>query len=420
MAAARLALAFALECTLACGSESPGLATTDGVGSSSLPSTATTVGEGPLSDAVSDLPSTGCEDAVELVAADFVTDGREDWFIENAAQADVLVNARSVSGGVRFYGDALEHLPEFSCLESIDTLWIQKTRLANLGAFRRLERVSETLKLERNHEMDDLEGFDSLVEVGGLLDVSNNDGLRSYEGLSALRTVGSFSAFQNDRVLDLAGMPAIEASKKIALGGAFESILALADTSSPSFEINSSSLRSLDGFPVRPVMGSIEFSGGTFDSLGPLSELEQCNALKIAGNSALTSLAGLEKLTSLVPDEDTPGYIIVRGNAQLRDLTGLDNLAVAEGWVEIDNNPELLELTGLEGLTTTGQLAITANPMLANLDAVRGGNLDTITESIRVVANAALPECQALALCSEFPDAECVVSNNDVESTQGC
>lgn len=282
MDAARLAVGTILLMALGCRSDpSGGPASTDAASTSSTPNTATTASEAPSSD----VGGGACEDAVVLAAADFASAGREHWLIETTEQASPLLNARSVLGAVVINGDQIEELPEFPCLESIDTLWVQKTRLRSLVAFRRLARVSETLKIEYNHALSDIGGFDSLAEVGGLLDISNNDGLRSYQGLPALRDVGSFSAFQNDGVVDLAGMPAIEASTKIALGGAFESIVALADTSSPSFEINSSALSSLDGFPVRSVMGSIEFSGGTFDSLEPLAALEQCNAIKIAGNS---------------------------------------------------------------------------------------------------------------------------------------
>lgn len=366
-----------------------------------------------------DVPSDPCEGATVLAAADFAVAGKEHWEIETLEQVQPLIGARSVKGAVVIVGDGITELPELPCLESIDTLWIQKTRLVDLSAFRRLVRVAETLKVERNHSLVDLHGLDALEEVGGLFDISDNDGLDSFAGLPSLGRVGTFSAFENPGVRDAAGMPAITADA-IRLGGEFVDILGLAATSSPDYTIRSASLASLEGLPVRPQMRALELGGGTFDSLAPLAVLEECGSLKIAGNAALTSLAGLENLVALRDQTALEGYLLVSGNTALRDLSALAKLGVVDGWIEIDDNPELTSLAGLEQIAGTRQLAITANPKLANLDALLFGALTSVDDYVRVTSNWTLPHCYAEALCARFPSAQCQVANNDERSTEGC
>jgi hypothetical protein len=62
------------------------------------------------------------------------------------------------------------------------------------------------------------------------------------------------------------------------------------------------------------------------------------------GNPALTSLTGLEGLTSV------GGYLYIYDNYALNSLTGLDNLASIGGYLDISLNYALTSLTGLDNI----------------------------------------------------------------------
>lgn len=365
-----------------------------------------------------DVGSDACKDAVVLDASDFAEPDR-DWVISSAEDAAPLVNAREVVGAFVVDGDGIDELPEFPCLETVGTIWVQKTRLRDLTAFAALKTVREVFFIKQNGELEGLEGLGNLEEVGETFSITSNPALESLDGLSSLRRAGVFDLKLNDALWDLKGMPPIEAGL-ILVAGNIRHLQELAGTVSDAYGVTSNVLESIEGLPIAPKMRRVALGGGTFDSLEPLSGLEECSLLQISGNQALESLDGLQSLQRIVDYDGTPGFLSIVGNPKLRDLSALANLTIAESAIEIDNNESLLDLTGLESVTNARQVAITANLTLQNIDAIRLGALESVEEYIRVTSNWALPECQGQALCAAFPNASCQVANNDTESTAGC
>ena len=371
----------------------------------------------PKSDISIDDPR--CVDAVDIIASDYAPKG-EDWRVTTPEEATPLVNARSITGGIVFWGHGVDTLPEFPCLESIDTIWVEDTTLTNLSAFGRLAHVTEYFKIARNDRLDDLTGLETL-ESAGRLSVSSNPGLRSLAGLDSLQKVdGNFSVTSNPDLVNLAGMPAVEAAV-ILVSGTIHHLEALANTSAAGYVITSDgSLTSLDGLPVRSQMDLVNVGGGSFDSLGPLANLEEVGFLSIGDTTELQSLDGLQNLKLIHGEDEGNGTLYLAANEKLTDITALSNVTIVKTTIEIKNNPLLTSLAGLENVASTEYLAIRANSELRDLDPLLNGALESVGQWMRITTNPMLPECQALSLCAKYPDAECIVLNNDTDSMDGC
>jgi len=80
------------------------------------------------------------------------------------------------------------------------------------------------------------------------------------------------------------------------------------------------------------------------------------------GNEALSSLTGLNSLTSI------GGSIVMKGNDTLSSLTGLDNITSIGGSIEIKDNNSLTSITGLDNVSSFENLIIHDNPSLYHCD----------------------------------------------------
>jgi hypothetical protein len=103
------------------------------------------------------------------------------------------------------------------------------------------------------------------------------------------------------------------------------------------------------------LIGTYNFLDSTnianLNSLNVLTVIE--GSLIIAGNNLLTSLSGLNNLTSIGGNLEI-GYGFYGGNPALISVTGLESLNTIEGSLFITYNDALTSLTGLENLTSIG------------------------------------------------------------------
>jgi len=96
---------------------------------------------------------------------------------------------------------------------------------------------------------------------------------------------------------------------------------------------------------------------------------------------ALTSLTGLENLTSVV------GNLEIYFNVALTSHAGLEDLAFIGGELSIYNNDALISLTGLGNVTSIGgNLGIRYNNALMNLEGL--GNVTSVGGDLGIVGNA--------------------------------
>ncbi len=176
--------------------------------------------------------------------------------------------------------------------------------------------------------------------------------IESLEGLENLTTIGGdLGICRNKYIKDLT---------------AFESL-----TSIGSLHIcYDDALTSLDGLDrITSVKGDLYISDNAaltdISSLGNMTSLG--GALIIVNNSVLTNLSGLENITSV------GGALNVSVNAALTNLSGLGNITSVGGWLNINDNAALTNLSGLENITSVGgDLVIYYNADLTSLSGLEG------------------------------------------------
>jgi len=142
------------------------------------------------------------------------------------------------------------------------------------------------------------------------------------------------------------------------------------------------------------IEGSIMISGADITNLNGLSVLTSCwenfqiGKVIYGGNPVLTSLTGLENLTSI------QGSLYIQGNYVLNNLTGLEGLN-SVGGLHIHTNGNINSLTGLENLESIGgDLLITYEDNLSNFVGLEG--LISISGVLDIYANNQLTSLEGL------------------------
>jgi hypothetical protein len=142
---------------------------------------------------------------------------------------------------------------------------------------------------------------------------------------------------------------------------------------------------------VQRINGSLLISGTEFVSLRGLERLTSVYALIVSENSKLTSLEGLEGLSSVgvPPDSNFVSLLpslAVRDNAELRSLRGLEALEDFRGRFDVCGNPQLLELPPPRNLGGAPErISILYNQALD--DAVARSFADGVAPAAKVAAN---------------------------------
>jgi hypothetical protein len=276
--------------------------------------------------------------------------------------------------------------------------------LTSLTGLEGLNSIGGDLWIVRNNALTSITGLEGLSSIGGGLEIGSymfggNDALTSLTGLDNVTTIGGDLVIKNnDSLASLTGLDNIEASSIDNLYIAGNSSLSTCEVqsicdylSSPAGTVdihnnasgcnNSPEVANACGvtlpcLPFGPyyfiaqadidnfqsnypgctqLEGNVYISGNDIVNLNGLSVVISIGGdLWIEDNDSLTSLTGLEGLTSI-----GGGLLIGEcwygdGNPALTSLTGLSNLTTIVGNLEICYNDSLTSLTGLEGLNSIG------------------------------------------------------------------
>jgi hypothetical protein len=255
-------------------------------------------------------------------------------------------------------GDDLTAFAARGCVVLDGTLTIQTLLLEDLGALSPspLRTINESLYLNGNAELVQIEGLAGLERILGSLVIEQNARLGDLGGLENVVAVGSDSAANT---LVVSGNPALVNLE--ALGAATNGAL------------------SLD-------VGLVVTDNDALTSLRGVSGLTSTSNVLLANNPALTEIGGLEDLVE-------SGNVTVASNTGLETsdfpaLEAVDTLSVTAS--------SALTSLSLPSLATVRQnITIASNPLLTTL-----GSLDALTdvETMTIAANPMLPQCFVDAL----------------------
>jgi hypothetical protein len=146
--------------------------------------------------------------------------------------------------------------------------------------------------------------------------------------------------------------------------------------------------------------------GSNISDLSPLAGIsEVTGGLSISYNNVLTNLDDLENLTSIGTG------LTISENPSLVSLDGLSNMVPVESefLLNINNNETLSSLAGLEGITSVGVLSISYNPLIINLEGLSGL---TAARGLNAYGNLAMTSFQGLEGITMFPDGFSIGDNS--------
>ena len=164
------------------------------------------------------------------------------------------------------------------------------------------------------------------------------------------------------------------------------------------------------------------YENNQLNSLGQLSNLTETGGVEVFLNQNLESLNGIENIEtsygnvrigynpslqniSLSSLNSVFGYFDIIGNTALTSLEGLNNLTYIGSLFNISSNNLLTTLEGLESLTTIegSKFDINNNNQLTSLQGIENLNLESLSDSgfgLLVNSNASLTTCNLQNVCN--------------------
>lgn len=334
-----------------------------------------------------------------------------------------LNSLASLRGSLVIKGNtSLKKLASFNNITTIiENLRIEaNSSLTTMGtSFANLVIVGKRLDIVGNNALKDMGDFSSLATVG-FLEIHTNKVLEHLDGLSKLTTVrNAVVIYDNDKLVSVKGLSEL---RQISAGIMIQENASL--TNVDGFEgikelgghldlTNNPKLNNLHAFHnIRSIKGALILYGNTSLESAALKfdELYVLRFLTIEKNSALTNLDGLKKLRFLydfLPQGDTHAGLLIRNNATLESIAGLNDVQTISNInrpnqtkglklnLIIKDNPMLSSLKPLEGISVNAaNLWIVNNDSLVNLEGI---TMEGYDEKFSVSDNDNLIDIQALS-----------------------
>ena len=251
------------------------------------------------------------------------------------------------------------------------------------------------------NNITNLVGLNVLTSIVGNFELKNTCALTDLIGLDNLTSIGGYLMFSNTCLVNMSGLNN------------------LVSVDSTVFFKDNYLLTSLNGLEsLNSIGGDLYLSSNPLINLTGLNNLAQIGGNLVignfywGGNNSLTSLAGLESLTSII------GGLSISSNYNLTNLTALANLYSIGTYLSIGFNNSLTNLSGLEGLISIGgSLSISQNDTLTDISGLANINSGSIN-NLYITNNDLLSTCHIKSIC-EFlaaPQGTVIIEYN----AEGC
>jgi hypothetical protein len=164
--------------------------------------------------------------------------------------------------------------------------------------------------------------------------------------------------------------------------------------------------------------GCTELEGTLYISGFDITNLEGISSVtSISGDLVVTDCESLADLTPLSNLVFVGGYIFIQYNYMLDNLIGLDGITTVPSGLNIYGNPYLTSLTGLENVTSIESLEILDNPMLGDLNGLN--NLISVGEMFELFGNESLNDLTALSNLTSISGTILINENENLTSLAG-
>jgi len=171
----------------------------------------------------------------------------------------------------------------------------------------------------------DLLNFKALKSIGGYLDLNNNS-LTNVDGLSNLRSVNSHLMLYSNHLTNVDGLSKLE-------------------TVSGQLRLDANQLTNVNGLSsLRSVGGLFYLHNNKLTNVNGLNTLQRVGSHFYLYTNQLTNIDGLTSLTSV-------GGNFHVGSNQITNLDSLGNLTNVGGYVALYGNANLTDISGIENVT---------------------------------------------------------------------
>jgi hypothetical protein len=285
-----------------------------------------------------------CSDGSDEAVCPWLTEGPPDECVETATiDADdtagdlaALAGVSCIDGALYVRGTSLSDLRGLESLSAVGALVIGAAPSMSFGDYGNPElrslagleglRGVGSLILEDNPLLTDLTALAGLTFVTSNLEITNDDGLTSLEGLHNIQSIDELIVAGNAALTDLQGLRG---------------------------------LTSLSGLDVSQNAMLVDLSG--LEGLPWIGDM----GLTVSGNDALVDFTGLNSITSI------GNSCTVSGNPSLTSFTGLESLTRFAWSLSVSRNPMLSSLDGLDGVREIrGDVSFQDNPLLSDCSVV--------------------------------------------------
>ncbi len=320
------------------------------------------------------------------------------------------------------------------CSHILGSVSISGFNISNLNAFKNITQIDSSLSIEFSNYFQDtiiiiifptqtpllknLNGFNSLKQVGGNLTIRGNGKLETLLGLESLEIIGGSLELINNSISDLAplsNLTNIGKSITISSNPNLKSISGLhfseSIDSSLSIVYNDaledvSSLR-----PIKSIKKDLLFGCPKFKNLDILKNLNS-----IGNDCIVTSAINLENIEGLSALKLINGKFILASALKIKNLHGLDSIKSVGKSFSLINCFALSNLSSLDSIKSIGDaLVIEGCTSLSNLKGL--GALQNLGSL--VLSGNSLKNIQGLDKLVKIPNYISVFEDSTLENVNG-
>lgn len=301
----------------------------------------------------------------------------------NVTDLSPLIHLHRVTGTLHIGPDDTYDAPPLGSLTGLEGLesvggleLLGLENLASIEALTGLTGIPGDMRLYGLPKLGSLAGLENVEEIGGRCSVGDCMNVMDLAGLASLRRAGNGFSVSKMQVVDLHGLEALTEIGE--LGGEISNV----------FIDDNDELLTLDGLDAvlwHDKLGLTLNSNDRLTDIGALAGANELASLSLRDDIDLTSLAGLESLTSVA------GLFELVHNTQLGDLGALGKLQ-SVGELGILGEQSFDNLAPLSALTTAGKIYV----VFSNI--VEIGPLPALSEvdSLSLVSNLSLGDLKGL------------------------
>ncbi len=305
-----------------------------------------------------------------------------------------LENLKKVTGDIRI--EFNEYLTSVDKLQGVSGVLENFTIVANpllttIG-INKIEKVNESLVIQGNLKLQNIDNLKSITTVTNEIVVSDNLKLSTLQGLNGI--TGSVNKVQitiNPMLTELNCFEKVTTiNEKIVISNNVNllnvnSLIGLTSVKGDVLIDKNPKLTSLAG--LKNVAGSINNISITRNH--SLSDLNAFANLKVVNESLTISGSALKDLNSLIKLTNVKVQIAIQGNESLTNLDGLNNLEGMIGSVKINKNINLEEINTFDKVNIIdGHLTISYNDALTTVSGFK--NVESVSGNVEIMKNPLL------------------------------